>query len=120
MTEVILWDYKGDKIKRTEMIAGYQDGGQKMLDIMEFNKALNISWILKYLSNDSKSKWKRFFDFHLSKVGGKLVFLGNLSPKDVRNLNIKDAFTQELIELWADLNYKDFFASLAEFSAGHI
>ena len=34
-----LWDNKGDKIKRTEMIADYQDGGLKMLDIMEFNKA---------------------------------------------------------------------------------
>ena len=27
-----LWDNKGDKIKRTEMIADYQDGGLKMLD----------------------------------------------------------------------------------------
>ena len=24
-----LWDNKGDKIKRTEMIADYQDGGQE-------------------------------------------------------------------------------------------
>ena len=31
----------GDKIKRTEMIADYQEGGLKMLDIMEFNKALD-------------------------------------------------------------------------------
>jgi len=62
------------------MIADYQDGGQKMLDIIEFNKALKISWILKYISNDCKSKWKRFFDFHLSKVGGKLVFMiGNVA-----------------------------------------
>ena len=61
------------------MIADYQDGGQKMLDITEFNKALKISWILKYISNDCKStcKWKCFFDFNLSKVGGELVFLGN-------------------------------------------
>jgi len=69
-----LWDNKADKIKRTEMIADYQDGGQKMLDIIELNKALKISWILKYISNDCKTKWKRFFDFHLSKVGGKLGF----------------------------------------------
>jgi len=55
------------------------------------------------------------FDFHLSKVGGKLVFLGNLAPKDV-----KDDFIQELIELWTDLNYRDSFASQANFSAGHI
>ena len=115
-----LWDNKGDKIKRTEMIADYQDGGQKMLDIIEFNKALKISWILKYISNDCKSKWKCFFDFHLSKVGGKLVFLGNLAPKDARKLNIEDDFIQELIELWTDLNYRDSFASQANFSAGYI
>ena len=68
------------------MIVDYQDGGQKMLDIIEFNKALKISWILKYISNDCKSKWKCFFYFNLSKVGGKLVFLGNLAPKDARKL----------------------------------
>ena len=60
-----LWDNEGDKIKRTEMIADYQDGGQKMLDIIEFNKALKISWMLKYISNDCKSKWKCFFFFIL-------------------------------------------------------
>ena len=49
-------DNKGDKIKRTEMIADYQDGGQKVLDIIEFNKALKISWIRKYISYDCKSK----------------------------------------------------------------
>ena len=115
-----LWDNKGDKIKRTEMIADYQDGGQKMLDIIEFNRALKISWILKYISNDCKSKWKCFFDFHLSKVGRKLVFLGYLVPKDARKLYIKDDFIQELIELWTDLNYRDSFASQANFTAEHI
>ena len=102
------------------MTADYQDGGQKILDIIEFNKALKISQILKYISNDCKSKWKCFFDFHLFKVEGKLVFLGNLAPKDARKLYIKDDFIQELIELWTDLNYTDSFASQANFSAGHI
>ena len=103
-----LWDNKGEDIKQTEVIADYQDGGQKMLDIIEFNKALKISWMLKYISNDCKSKWKCFFDFHLSKVGRKLVFLGNLAPKDARKLYIKDDFIQEPIEVWMDLNYKDY------------
>ena len=44
----------------------------------------------------------------------------SLSPKDAWNLNINDAFNQELIELWADLNYKDSFTSQADFSAGYI
>ena len=37
---------KGDKMKRTEIIADYQDAGLKMLDIIESNKALKISWYL--------------------------------------------------------------------------
>ena len=41
-----------------------------------------------------------FFYFHLSKVGGKSVVLGNLASKDSRKLDIKDAFIQEIIELW--------------------
>jgi len=81
---------------------------------------LQISWILKYISNDCKSKWKCFIDFHLSKVGGKFVFLGNLAPKDARKLSSKDDFIQELIELWTDLNYRDSFASRANFTAQHI
>ena len=52
-----------------------------------------------------------FLDFNLSKIGGKLVFLGNLAPQDARKLDIKDNFIQELIELWADFNYGDSFES---------
>jgi len=42
-----LWDGKKDNNKRSEMIADYGDGGQKMLDIMAFNKSLKIAWIVK-------------------------------------------------------------------------
>ena len=58
-----LWDNKGNKIKRTDMIADYQDGGLKMLDIIEFNEVLKITWILKYISDDCQAKWKSLFDF---------------------------------------------------------
>ena len=98
-----LWDNKGDKIKRTEMIADYQEGGQKMLDIMEFNKALKLISFQIYISNDCRSKGKCFSDFKLSKVGGKLVFLGNLAPKDTRKLDIKDDFIQELKNIMGGL-----------------
>jgi len=76
-----LWDGKRDKIKRSEMIADYGDGGHKMLDIMAFNKSLKIAWIVKYISNDCKSKWKTFWDFYRSKWGGKCVFLWELEEK---------------------------------------
>ena len=42
-----LWDGKGDKIKRTDMLNDYENGGFKMLDIFTFNKSLKISWLHK-------------------------------------------------------------------------
>ena len=45
------------------------------------SKSLKIAWIVKYISDDFKSKWKFFWDLFLSKWGGKLVFLGNLEKK---------------------------------------
>ena len=62
-----LWDGKRDKIKRSEMIVDYGDGGQRMLDIMAFNKSLKIARIVNYISDDCKSKWKTLWDFYLSK-----------------------------------------------------
>ena len=56
------------------------------MDIIAFSKSLKIAWIVKYISDDCKSKWKNFEDFFLSKWGGKLVFLGNLEKKTLRNM----------------------------------
>ena len=106
-----LWDGKWDKIKQSEMIADYGDGGQKMLDIMTFNKPLKIVWIVKYISDDCKFKWKTFWDFHLSKWGGKLVFLGNLRKQVVTKYDIKDDCLRKFIEFWVDFNFRDSFLS---------
>ena len=40
-----LWEGKGDKIKRTEMINDKDKGGLKMIDIQSFNKLLKIKWV---------------------------------------------------------------------------
>jgi len=88
------------------MIADYDDGDQNILDITAFNKSLTIAWIVKYFSDDCKSKWKGFLDFYLPKLGGKLVFLGNLWKKDATKHDIKDDFLRELIEIWVELTLK--------------
>ena len=67
------WEGKRDKIKQSETIADYGDGGQKMLDILAFNKSLKIAWIVKYISNDGKSKWK-LFGTSIFLMGRKLRF----------------------------------------------
>ena len=40
-----LWESKGDKLKRTQMINDYDKGGLKMIDIQSFNKLLNKKWV---------------------------------------------------------------------------
>ena len=60
-----LWDSKGDKIKRTEMINEYNKGGLKMIDLQSFNELLKIKWIKGYLDDNNKGKWKSFVNHYL-------------------------------------------------------
>ena len=56
-----LWDDKGDKIKRTQMINDYTKGGLKMLDIVSFNNALNAKLVHRILKSKQKSSLRIFF-----------------------------------------------------------
>ena len=102
-----LWDGRGDKIKRTEMIDDYEKGGLKMLDIQIFNRALKSIWIQKYLDDNNTGKWKLIFDFYLSKQGGKHLFSGNLRTKDVQNLGLGNEFLNEILCIWAEINFQE-------------
>ena len=48
-----------------------------------------------------------FLNHRLAQFGGKLVFWGNFSPKDIPLLNLRDPFLAEIMEYWSTLNYKD-------------
>ena len=89
------------------MINDYDKGGLKMIDIRSFNESLKMKWIQCYLNNDNQGKWKLFVDYYLQKYGGKAVFLSNLKPQDVLQLNLKDPFLREIIEHWTNLNYRE-------------
>lgn len=100
-----LWNGKGDKIKRTEIINDYDKGVLKMIGIQSFNKSLKMKWVQGYLNDVNHGKWKLFLDFHLQTYGGKVVFLSNLKPQDVPQLNVRD-FLREIREHWTTLNYR--------------
>ena len=102
-----LWNSKGDKIKRTEMINEYNKGGLKMIDLQSFNESLKIKWIKGYLDDNNKGKWKSFVNHYLEKHGGKLVFSANLKRQDTPLLNISDPFLAETVEYWSTLNYSE-------------
>ena len=102
-----LWDGKGDKIKRSEMINDYENGGLNVLDIQTFNRALKAKWITKYLDNSNNGKWKLFFGHFLAQQDSQLLLTGNLKPADVNSHNIQDVVTKELVGIWTELNYEE-------------
>ena len=75
-----LWDNKGDKIKRTEMINNYSKGGLKMIDIASFNQALKMKWVKSYLDDQDTGKWKFFFQSSTSTIWREISFLGKRKP----------------------------------------
>ena len=102
-----LWDSKGDKIERTEIINDCDKGGLKMIDIQSFNASLKTKWVQSYLNTENKGKWKAFFHYYLERYDGKLLFLCNLKQKDASQLKIKDPFLKEIVEYWFNLNYSE-------------
>ena len=52
-----LWDSKPDKVKRKTICAEYSNGGLRMTDIFNFEKALKLSWIRKIVQQ-TNSHWK--------------------------------------------------------------
>ena len=109
-----LWDGKPDKIKRSEIINDYAEGGLKMLDIQSFNRALKAKWIQKYLDPQNKGKWKLLLAFFLNTHNIELLLHGNLNPDDVASLGIEEPFTKELIETWSRLNFKKQLSNFGE------
>ena len=103
-----LRDGRGDRIKRTEMINDCEKGGLKMLDVQIFNRALKSIWLQKYLDDNNSGKWKLIFYFYLLKqIGLKHLFSGNLSTKDVKNLRLGNKFLNEILYIWAEINFQE-------------
>ena len=110
-----LRDGKGDKIKCTVVINDYHEGGIKMLDVKSSNSALKATWIPKYLDINNKGKWQIVFKYWLSRMQKENIFTYNLSRKDAQAINVDDKFLQELIEIWAEVNFQGKLRSLKEF-----
>ena len=80
-----VWSNKKDKIKRTTLIAEYEKGGLKMLDIESFTKAQKVTWVKRLVSNDGGS-WKALPTLFFKELLGENTFKCNTShstkPKD--------------------------------------
>ena len=62
--------------------------------------------------NPKRKKLRGFVSF---KMKGKIGFLGNLERRDATKHDIEKDFPRELIEIWVDFNFRDFFLSKPDF-----
>ena len=71
-----LWGEKPDKIKIITICADYIDGGLRMINIQNFEKAVKLNWIKQILFN----KEPMWYQFLLNTVGdlNNLVTLGSV------------------------------------------
>ena len=111
-----LWDGKQDKVKRTEIINDFAEGGLKMLD---FNRALKAKWVQRYLDPHNRGKWQLFVESSLIDHNINLLLQGNLNSEDADSLGIEEPFTKELIETWSLVNFlKNIFPISAKHQFG--
>ena len=75
-----------------------------MLDLKTFSRSLKFTWIQKYLSSQSDTKWKTFFDYRLKRYSDPFLFSCNIRKEDIKHLNTPDQFTNEILELWAEVH----------------
>jgi hypothetical protein len=92
-----VWGYKPDKIKRETLIANYESGGLKMLDVKSFLMAQKAMWVKRLSSPDSAS-WKALPQMFLDGLLGNETFKCNIEC-NIKPPNFPDFYWQ-VIQSW--------------------
>jgi hypothetical protein len=96
-----LWSNKQDKIKRNTIIADYESGGLKMLDIKSFLKAQKVMWV-KRLVSPEKASWKAVPMFFFDMLLGSDTFKCNMKCGE-RPKNFPEFYWQ-VLQYWNEVN----------------
>jgi len=75
-----LWNGK-DKVKRKVMVADYNNGGLKMIDIDTVIKTQKILWMKRYFQEYDHT-WKQYLRGHISRMGGDSILFGGVEITD--------------------------------------
>ena len=99
-----IWDNKRAKIKHSTLIASYEQGGLKDIDIFTKIKALQLSWI-KRLLDDNFHPWKVIPTYIFTKISplGSNIFYPNFML-DIDVKNIPD-FYQNILNFWTEFSH---------------
>ena len=92
-----IWQGKPEKVKRKTVIADYEHGGLKMIDIECFLEAQKVMWV-KRLQKLGKGSWTAFPNYLLDKLLGKDSFK---CSTDIKKLGTwMPPFYLQLFEAW--------------------
>ena len=95
------------RIQLNDLLKGKRQSKNVRYTNFQSCSALKSIWIQKYLDDNNNGKWKLIYDFYLSKQGCKHLFSGNLSTKDVKNLGLGNEFLNEILYIWAEINFQE-------------
>lgn len=98
-----IWNGKVDKVKRNTLIAKYDKGGLKMLDIKSYFYTLKIKWIRR-LFEASTENWTLLPKFYLNKYGKNfLIFKMDLGIEYTRSMGFEQQlpdFYLQILKIW--------------------
>ena len=92
-----IWNYKQDKVKRTAIIADYDKGGLRMIDVPSFIDAQKVMWVKRLLKTGTGS-WKAYPKYILDKLLGNNSFGCNTDLKKWEA--IISPFYMQLLQIW--------------------
>jgi hypothetical protein len=92
-----IWNYKPEKVKRTVVIADYDKGGLKMLDVECFVDAQKVMWVKRLLKKDEGS-WKIYPSYLLTRILGNHSFQCSLDMSKLRKW--MPIFYLQVFEAW--------------------
>ena len=96
-----LWNGKPDKIRRSTTTLSYMQGGMKMINIYNFDKALKTSWI-KRLITQPNSQWYKLITVMYENIGQIIKFGDQWCSKVLPKVHNK--FWQDVLKDWQTLN----------------
>ena len=106
-----IWNNSRDRIKRKISIKDYKDGGLRMIDIFTFVNALKITWIRRFLTNDSQ-KWGNILSTQCPDIIDFLKFGIDFIKGKLNRLN---SFWKDVFKAWVTLVNKQKVESSEEF-----
>jgi hypothetical protein len=98
-----IWQNKPNKVKRNTIIADYENGGLRMLDVECFIEAQKIMWV-KRLIRPGQGSWKNFPNLIMKSVAGIHSFQCNTTK--VKEGKTWPSFYQQIYAAWTKLKEK--------------